>query len=130
MGILRSGNECRRLGPCRKELLHSSLTLPVCEFFKSLAVGWNKRCAVPAIRMVIDMSFAGTALRLFQPTKTSQPLCEVSPRRAYATESRATENGKLFSTRSLVGLPGNTIGVLAETVDVYSKLTSASFSGN
>jgi len=49
-------------------------SLPVCEFFDSPAVGWNKRCAVPAIRMGIDLSSAGTALRSFQPTENSQPL--------------------------------------------------------
>ena len=52
----------------------SSLTLRVCEFFNSPAAGWNKHSAVPAIRMVIDMSSAGTALRSFQPTENSQPL--------------------------------------------------------
>ena len=48
--------------------------LLVCEFFNSPTVGWNKHRAVSAIRMVIDMSSAGTALRSFQSTKNSQPL--------------------------------------------------------
>ena len=77
---------------------HRGSALPVCEFFNSPAVGWNKRSAVPAIRMVIDMSSAGTALCLFQPTKNSQPLrAECPTEGADATESRATET-KLIQT--------------------------------
>ena len=56
------------------ETLLSPLILGVCEFFNSPAVGWNKRRAVPVIRMVIDMSSAGTARRSFQPTKNAQSL--------------------------------------------------------
>ena len=59
----------------------SGSALPVCEFFNSPAAGWNKRSAVPAIRMVIDMSSAGTALCLFQPTENSQPLRAECPDR-------------------------------------------------
>jgi len=61
-----------------KSVPHSGTTLRVCEFFNSPAVGWNKRSAVPAIRMVIDTSSAGTARCSFQPTRNSPPLrvCE------------------------------------------------------